>query len=157
MRSQVSSIGLAKTDKSESLWRIRLHCGRCMFDLWVRKIPWRRIYHTSILAWKIPRAEELDRLQSMGPHRVGYDWMTEHLRSNKGNKCPRAMEWPLRRVNWQYRSKLQADNVTLRNCSWSYTHSRVQGHMHCSPVCNSARQETLDIHHGGTGWVTFWW
>jgi len=49
------------------------HCGRCMFDPWVRKIPWRRKHHTSILAWKIPRAEEPGRLQSMGPHRVGYD------------------------------------------------------------------------------------
>ena len=38
-----------------------------MFDPWVRKIPWRRKHHTSILAWKIPRAEEPGRLQSMGP------------------------------------------------------------------------------------------
>ena len=44
-----------------------------MFDPWVRKIPWRRKHHTSILACKIPKAEEPGRLQSMGPHRVGYD------------------------------------------------------------------------------------
>ena len=29
--------------------------------------------HSSILAWKIPRAEEPGGLQSRGPQRVGYD------------------------------------------------------------------------------------
>ena len=29
--------------------------------------------HSSILAWKIPRTAELDRLPSMGSQRVGYD------------------------------------------------------------------------------------
>ena len=29
--------------------------------------------HSSILAWKIPWAEEPDRLQSMGSQRVGHD------------------------------------------------------------------------------------
>ena len=29
--------------------------------------------HSSTLAWKIPRAEEPGRLQSMGPQRVGHD------------------------------------------------------------------------------------
>ena len=32
--------------------------------------------HTSILAWKIPWAEEPGRLQSMGLHRVGHDGVT---------------------------------------------------------------------------------
>ena len=32
--------------------------------------------HSSTLAWKIPRMEEPDRLQSMGPQRVGLDWET---------------------------------------------------------------------------------
>ena len=35
--------------------------------------------HSSILAWKIPWAEEPDRLQSMGLQRVGYNWATEHI------------------------------------------------------------------------------
>ena len=30
--------------------------------------------HFSILAWRIPWTEELDRLQSMGSQRVGHDW-----------------------------------------------------------------------------------
>ena len=29
--------------------------------------------HSSIPAWRIPRTEEPDRLQSMGPQRVGHD------------------------------------------------------------------------------------
>ena len=29
--------------------------------------------HSSTVAWKIPRTEEPDRLQSMGSQRVGYD------------------------------------------------------------------------------------
>ena len=33
-------------------------CKICGFDSWVRKIPWRRKWHPSILAWKIPWAEE---------------------------------------------------------------------------------------------------
>ena len=32
--------------------------------------------HSSILAWKIPWAEEPGRLQSMGSLRVGHDWTT---------------------------------------------------------------------------------
>ena len=35
------------------------------FDPRVRKIPWRRATHSSILAWKIPWVEEPGGLQSM--------------------------------------------------------------------------------------------
>ena len=38
------------------------------FDPWVRKIPWGRARQSSILAWRIPRTEELSGLQSI--HRV---------------------------------------------------------------------------------------
>ena len=31
--------------------------------------------HSSILAWKIPWAEEPGGLQSMGPQTVGHDWV----------------------------------------------------------------------------------
>ena len=30
--------------------------------------------HSSVLAWRIPGTGELDRLPSMGLHRVGHDW-----------------------------------------------------------------------------------
>ena len=33
--------------------------------------------HSSILAWKIPRTEESDGLQSIGSPRVGHDWAIE--------------------------------------------------------------------------------
>ena len=42
-------------------------------DPWVRKIPWRREWQSSILAWRIPCTEEPGRLQSMGSQRVGHD------------------------------------------------------------------------------------
>ena len=32
--------------------------------------------HSSTLAWKIPRTEEPGGLQSMGPLRIGHDWIT---------------------------------------------------------------------------------
>ena len=35
--------------------------------------------HSSILAWKIPRTEKPDGLQSMGFQRVGRDWVTNTL------------------------------------------------------------------------------
>ena len=34
---------------------------------------WRRKWHSSILAWRIPGTEEPGGLPSMGSHRVGYD------------------------------------------------------------------------------------
>ena len=36
-------------------------------------IPGLMAPHSSTLAWKIPRVEEPDRLQSMGLRRVGHD------------------------------------------------------------------------------------
>ena len=46
-----------------------------MWETWVGKVPWRRkqATHSSILAWRIPWAEEPGGLQSMGSQRVGYD------------------------------------------------------------------------------------
>ena len=37
--------------------------------------------HSSIVAWRIPWAEEPDGLQSMGSQRVGHDVATEHTRT----------------------------------------------------------------------------
>ena len=33
--------------------------------------------HSSILSWQIPWTEKPGKLQSMGPQRVGHDWVTE--------------------------------------------------------------------------------
>ena len=53
-------------------------CRRCVFDPWVRKIPWRRKWptHSSILAWKVPWTQEPGGLQSVGLQRVRHDWAT---------------------------------------------------------------------------------
>ena len=40
-------------------------CRRHRFDPWVRKIPWNRGTHSSILAWEIPWREEPGGLQSI--------------------------------------------------------------------------------------------
>ena len=56
-----------------------------MQETWVWSLGWEHpleeemATHSSILAWEIPWTEEPDRLQSMGSHRVGYDWVTEHV------------------------------------------------------------------------------
>ena len=48
----------------------------------VRSLGWEDLLaegmttHSSILAWTIPRTEELGRLQSMGSQRVGHNWAT---------------------------------------------------------------------------------
>ena len=40
--------------------------------------------HSSVLAWRIPWAEEPGGLQSMGSHRVGHDSATEHAQLREG-------------------------------------------------------------------------
>ena len=48
---------------------------------------WRKLFfltrsmaaHSSVLAWRIPWTEEPGRLQSIGSHRVGHDWVTNTL------------------------------------------------------------------------------
>ena len=42
---------------------------------------------SSILAWKIPQAEEPGRLQSMGSQRVRHDGTTEHAHRDKIWDC----------------------------------------------------------------------
>ena len=51
---------------------------RHRFHPWVGKIPLEEEMATcsSTLAWKIPWTEEPGRLPSMGPQRVGHDWVT---------------------------------------------------------------------------------
>ena len=46
--------------------------------------------HSSILAWRIPQAEESDRLPSIRSQRVRYDWLT-HLVRQTFEDCPFAI------------------------------------------------------------------
>ena len=38
--------------------------------------------HSNILTWRIPRTEKPGGLQSVGPQRVGYDWVTNKTQHN---------------------------------------------------------------------------
>ena len=58
-----------------SFWGLWL-CGRPGFHPWFGKIPWRRKWHSSTLAWKVPWMEEPGGLQFLGSQRVGHDWAT---------------------------------------------------------------------------------
>ena len=50
---------------------------RCGFSPWEGMFPWRRKWHSSILAWKIPWTEEPGGLQSLGSQESN---MAEHTR-----------------------------------------------------------------------------
>ena len=43
--------------------------------------------HSSILAWELPRSEELGRLQSMGLQRVGHNLVTKQQQSLIAEIC----------------------------------------------------------------------
>ena len=55
-----------------------------MWDTWARSLGWEdpleegMATHSSILAWRIPWAEEPGGLQSMGSQRGGHDCVTKH-------------------------------------------------------------------------------
>ena len=55
------------------------YCWTYCHMSWGRSLGWEdpleegMATHSSVLAWRIPRAEESGGLQSMGPHRVGCD------------------------------------------------------------------------------------
>ena len=61
------------------------YCLSTMRETWVRSLgredPLEKemAIHSSTIAWKIPRTEELGRLQSMGSQRVGHDWVSNLL------------------------------------------------------------------------------
>ena len=48
------------------------------FDLWVRKIPWRKEWQPTpvFFAWRIPWMEETGGLQFTGSQRIGHDCVT---------------------------------------------------------------------------------
>ena len=53
-----------------------------MQETWVQSLGWedplekKMAVHSSTIAWKIPWTEEPGRLQSMGSHKVGHNWVT---------------------------------------------------------------------------------
>ena len=62
---------LKRLSRSSSSWGLRgkestCQCRKCRFDPWAGKIPWRRKWQPSILAWEIPWTEKPGELPSMG-------------------------------------------------------------------------------------------
>ena len=59
------------------------NCKRCRFDPWVRKMPSSgKGKPSSILAWRIPWAEEPGELEFIESHRVRHERMTEHMKKS---------------------------------------------------------------------------
>ena len=52
-------------------------CRRRGFDLWVRKIAWRRSWQPCILTWEILWTEEVGRLPFIGVQRVRHNLVTK--------------------------------------------------------------------------------
>ena len=65
-----------------------------MWETWARSLGWEdplekeMAIHSSTIAWKIPRTEEPDRVQSMGSQRVGHDWATSLTYRVDENQSP---------------------------------------------------------------------
>ena len=63
-------------------YHVRLKHLPAMRETQVRSLGWEdplektMATHSSTLAWKIPWTKEPGRLQSMGPQRVGHNWVT---------------------------------------------------------------------------------
>ena len=74
--------------------------------------------HSSILAWKIPRAEEPGGLQSTGPQRVGYDWAAHTLYYSFNHKWNCALQPILKSPAVPSISWVVLVSVQL-TCSWA--------------------------------------
>ena len=72
-------IGLPSTSTKASLVAQMVKCLPAVRETWVQFLGWEdrlekeMAIHSSTLAWKIPRTEEPDRLQSMELQRVRHD------------------------------------------------------------------------------------
>ena len=67
------------------------------FDLWVRKIPWRRAWYPTpvFLPRKFLWTEEPDGLQSVGSQRVGHDWSDLDLSPKYTPLEPMTKSWKM--------------------------------------------------------------
>ena len=115
-------------------------CSDCkalptMWETWVQSLGWEDLLekematHSSVLAWKTPRAEEPGGLQSKGLQRVGSDWVTSlnYGGSNEDNGdllqkvpcryCCTLCLWPWRRPPLTHTSA--GDSWTLMGKSGS--------------------------------------
>ena len=85
MQTEIKNKIKIKKNKKEST----SHWGRCGFDPWVGKIPWRRKWLPTpvFLRGKYQWTEEPSGLQSMIYKRVGHDLaIKQQINKNKGNE-----------------------------------------------------------------------
>ena len=107
---------------------------RCIFEFWVRKIPWRSWQPTPVFlpgepAW----TEEPGGPQSMGLQRVGHDWnylactrtqspLSPCLSHNWGKRFPKYLILSSSRapeLSWSF-SSVEASSVMLQNLLFSF-------------------------------------
>ena len=83
-----------------------------MWETWVQSLGWEdplekeMATHSNILAWKIPRAEEPGRLQSMGLQRVGRDWATSLLLSLGWRRWGEKNKWSTHHIKLCPKSRI---------------------------------------------------
>ena len=85
-----------------------------MQETWVQSLGWKDTLekgmatHSSILAWRIPWAEESGGLQYMESQRAGHDWMTNtfHMWYNDWCKVLKLSHRKILRLNLKYLTHL---------------------------------------------------
>ena len=98
--TQICSSGLPKWHSGKESIRQCRRRKRYQFHCLVGKVSWCMIILLHILAWKIPWTEKPGELQSMGPQRVGHNWVTEHYISTNSLKVANTWKCPIPRVNF---------------------------------------------------------
>ena len=93
-----------------------------MWETWVWSLDWDdpleegMATHSSILAWRIPWAEESGGLQSMESHRVGHDWVTKHSTAQHSIFLE---NWHFLHINMYFGSVQSLSRVRLFATPWT--------------------------------------
>ena len=67
--------------------------------------------HSAILAWRIPWAEEPDRLQSIGSQRVQHNWALKHTCRKSVEEVLVDLYWPIKRRSGSWS---QAEDISKK-------------------------------------------
>ena len=76
----------------------------------------------SILAWRIPRAEEPSRLQSKGLQRLGHDWVTKHAKTTTKKSTGFHSSFISLQRSPCFKNLLCTQDVDGRSRGWARTH-----------------------------------
>ena len=102
-----------------------------MQESWVWSISWEdplekeMATHSSIVAWRIPRTEELGRLESMGSQKVRHDWVTNIFTCIK--VCFNKLFLKNSKIRWQDFSMITPVLHVTRDTSWRYPPTSLKG------------------------------